>query len=162
GGSTGTAVAAALRYARRLTGGDHLVVALAADTGRNYLSKLFDDQWLAENKLAWDEQPLHSLGDLIRTRGPRTLVTITPEATAEEAIVLMQSTGISQLRVVQHGRPVGSVQEITLARVLHDQGDPKQVIVGDIMAKPLPQLELRTHLDEAYRLLMAGNTGVLA
>src|SRR5207253_11260018 len=63
GGSTGTAVAAALRYARRLTGSDQLVVALAADTGRNYLSKLFDDKWLAENKLAWDEQPPHSLGD---------------------------------------------------------------------------------------------------
>src|SRR6185369_11249252 len=45
GGSSGTAVAAALRYARRLTGGDHLVVALAADTGRNYLSKFFDDRW---------------------------------------------------------------------------------------------------------------------
>jgi len=45
---------------------------------------------------------------------------------------------------------------------LRDHGDPRQVTVGEIMAKPLPQLELRTHLDEAYRLLMAGNTGVLA
>jgi cystathionine beta-synthase len=162
GGSTGTAVAAALRYARRLTGGDHLVVALAADTGRNYLSKFFDETWLADNKLAWDEQPPHSLGDLIRTRGPRTLVTISPEATTEDAIELMQSAGISQLPVVQNGRAVGSVQEITLARVLHDNSDPKRVTVGEIMAKPLPHLELRTHLDEAYRLLMAGNTGVLA
>jgi cystathionine beta-synthase len=51
---------------------------------------------------------------------------------------------------------------VTLARVLHDRGDPGQVTVGEIMAKPLPQLELRTHLDEAYRLLMAGHTGVLA
>src|SRR5690348_10038705 len=42
GGSTGTAVAGALHYARRLTGSDHLVVALGADTGRNYLSKFFD------------------------------------------------------------------------------------------------------------------------
>src|SRR6201984_3012278 len=52
GGSSGTAVAAALRYARRLTG-DHLIVALCADTGRNYLSKCFDDKWLADNKLTW-------------------------------------------------------------------------------------------------------------
>src|SRR5215831_12908008 len=50
GGSSGTAVAAALRFAQRLTA-DHLVVALCADTGRNYLSKFFDDDWLAENKL---------------------------------------------------------------------------------------------------------------
>src|SRR5438046_847615 len=53
GGSSGTAVAAALRYARRLTG-DHLVVALCADTGRNYLSKLFNDDWLAESRLVRD------------------------------------------------------------------------------------------------------------
>src|SRR5229473_2605268 len=48
GGSSGTNVAAALRYARRLTA-DDLVVALVCDTGRNYLSKFFDDKWLAEN-----------------------------------------------------------------------------------------------------------------
>ena len=40
--------------------------------------------------------------------------------------------------------------------------DPKTVAVGEIMARPLPTLDVRTHLDEAYRLLMAGHTGVLA
>src|SRR5262249_29218291 len=50
GGSSGTGVGAALRYARRL-GKEHLVVALCADTGRNYLSKFFDERWLAENNL---------------------------------------------------------------------------------------------------------------
>src|SRR5437763_4235264 len=79
GGSTGTNVAAALRYARRLTG-EHLVVALVPDTGRNYLSKFFDDAWLAENKLALNVQPSHSIGDLLRTRGRRQLVTVTPES----------------------------------------------------------------------------------
>jgi cystathionine beta-synthase len=161
GGSSGTAVAAALRYAQRLTG-DHLVVALCADTGRNYMSKFFEDAWLAENKLLWNVQPAHSVGDLLRTRGPRPLVTINPEATAGAAIDLLQSAGISQLPVLQDGKPVGSVQEVTLARLLHDDSDPKQVTVGEIMAKPLPQMDVNTHLDEAYRLLLAGNTGVLA
>jgi cystathionine beta-synthase len=54
------------------------------------------------------------------------------------------------------------VQEVTLARILHDSRDPDTVPVGEIMAKPLPQLEVSTHLDEAYRLLLSGNTGVLA
>ncbi|HLN31940.1 MAG TPA: cystathionine beta-synthase [Gemmataceae bacterium] len=161
GGSSGTAVAAALRYARRLTG-EHLVVALCADTGRNYLSKCFDDAWLAENKLLWNAQPIHSIGDLMRTRGTRQLVTINPETSAAEAIELLQSVGISQLPVLQDGKPVGSVHEVTLARVLHDDRDPAEVKVGEIMAKPLPQLDPTVHLDEAYRLLMAGNTGVLA
>jgi cystathionine beta-synthase len=46
--------------------------------------------------------------------------------------------------------------------VLHDNSDPTVVTVAEIMAKPLPQLDVSTHLDEAYRLLLAGNTGVLA
>jgi cystathionine beta-synthase len=74
----------------------------------------------------------------------------------------MQSAGISQLPVLQDGKPVGSIQEVTLARVLHDERDPAQVTVGEIMARPLPQVETTVHLDEAYRLLLAGNTGVLA
>src|SRR5207244_304118 len=56
GGSSGTAVAAALRFARRL-GPEHLVVVLCADTGRNYMSKLFDDQWLRENNLLTEVKP---------------------------------------------------------------------------------------------------------
>jgi cystathionine beta-synthase len=161
GGSSGTAVAAALRYARRLDN-QHLVVALCADTGRNYLSKCFNDDWLAENRLLQDAEAPHSIGDLIRTRGPRQLVTVRPAATAASAIELMQNAGISQLPVLQDGKPVGSIQEVTLARVLHDHTDPGQVSVSEIMAKPLPQLDVAVHLDEAYRLLMSGNTGVLA
>jgi cystathionine beta-synthase len=161
GGSSGTAVAAALRYAQRL-GSEQLIVALCADTGRNYLSKFFDDDWLKENNFAWSVQPAHSIGDLLRTRGPRKLVTVSPESTAATAIELLESAGFSQLPVLQEGKPVGSVQEVTLARVLHDHTDPSQVTVGEIMAKPLPQLDVTVHLDEAYRLLLAGNTGVLA
>src|SRR5881628_1117340 len=69
GGSSGTAVAAALRFAQRLTA-EHLVVALCADTGRNYLSKFFDEDWLKTNKFIWDVQPAQSIGDLLRSRGP--------------------------------------------------------------------------------------------
>ena len=40
--------------------------------------------------------------------------------------------------------------------------DPETIRVGDVMARPLPQVDVRVHLDEAYRLLLAGNSGVLA
>lgn len=161
GGSSGTSVAAALRYARRLTA-EHLVVALGSDTGRNYLSKLYDDNWLRENKLMLAEQPAHSVGDLLKNRGARPMVATQPEATVESAIQLLQTSGISQLPVLDDGKPVGSIQEVTLARVLHDNVDPNKINVGEIMAKPLPQLDVTVHIDEAYRLLLAGNTGVLA
>ena len=161
GGSSGTALAAALRYARRL-GPDDLVVVLCPDTGRNYLSKFFDDEWLAQNNLQETTTPADTVGDLLHARGPRALVTINPEAPAAQAVDLMRATGISQLPVLSEGRAVGSIQEVTLARLLHDGTDPATVPVGDIMASPLPQVEIVVHLDEAYRLLLAGHTGVLA
>lgn len=161
GGSSGTNVAAALRYAQRLTAKD-LVVTIVCDTGRNYLSKFLDDAWLAENHLLWDEQPAHTIGDLLRLRGPRQLASIGPEATADAAINQLQSASISQLPVLQDGKPVGSIQEVTLARLLHDNVDPAKVTVGEMMARPLPTLDVSVQLDEAYRLLLSGNTGVLA
>ena len=161
GGSSGTAVAAALRYARRLRA-DDVVVALCPDTGRNYLSKVYDDAWLAENGLLDAPPPPQTVGDLLRSRGPRTLASVSPEATAAEAVELMQAAGISQLPVLSDGRSVGSIQEVTLARLLHDEPDPQAIRVGTIMARPLHQVDVAVHLDEAYRLLMAGNSGVLA
>jgi cystathionine beta-synthase len=161
GGSCGTALAAGLRYARRLAKED-LMVILCPDTGRNYMSKMYDDAWLAANHLQWKPDTLQTVGDVIRRKGDRPLITISPEATAADAINMLQTSGISQLPVLKDGKPVGGVQEVTLARVLHDQRDPATVLVGEIMASPLPTLDVATHIDEAYRLLLAGNTGVLA
>jgi cystathionine beta-synthase len=160
GGSSGTNVAAALRYARRLQPGQ-IVVTIICDTGRNYLSKFFDDAWLAANNLTTTEQVVSTAGDLLRHRGGRQLVSISPDANVAEAIDLMQSAGISQLPVLKDAQAAGSIQEVTLARVLHDREDPATVRVGDVMARPLPQVDRTVHLDEVYRLLLSGNTGVL-
>ena len=161
GGSSGTNVAAALRYARRL-GPEHLVVTIGCDTGRNYLSKFFDDNWLAENQLTYRQTQRHSVADLLQRRGPRQLAVIHPDATADAAIHLMERLGVSQLPVLEQGRAIGSIQEITLARLLHDGRDPTQVTIREVMARPLPLVDLHTDLDEVYRLLLAGYSGVLA
>src|SRR4051794_19764999 len=75
GGSSGTALAAALRYARRLTA-DDLIVVICADTGRNYLSKFFDESWLAANGLKYSPEAPHTVGDLLKKKGERPLLTI--------------------------------------------------------------------------------------
>ena len=90
-------------------------------------------------------------------------MTITPEATVAEAIELMQAAGISQLPVLQRrqaGRqhPGGDAGP----RPARRPRSRARCTVGEIMARPLPQLDVDVHLDEAYRLLLAGNTGVLA
>jgi cystathionine beta-synthase len=161
GGSAGTNVAAALQFARRL-GPDDLIVVIGCDTGRNYLSKFYDENWLREVGLLKDDPPADTIGDLIKFRGPRTLIVTDPDATVAAAIELLQAKGISQVPVLKNGESVGSIQEITLARALHEGVAAEKVKVGDVMARPLPQLPMQTHIDEAYRLLQAGNTGVLA
>ena len=161
GGSSGTAVAAALTYARRLSSED-VVVVICPDTGRNYMSKFFDDDWMAENKFTSTEPAAKTVGDLIRTRGPRVLWSVATDASVAVAVERMQSGGISQLPALKDGLVAGSIQEVTIARLLHDGIDLDAVFVGDVMARPLPQLDLRVHLDEAYRLLLSGNSGVIA
>jgi cystathionine beta-synthase len=126
------------------------------------MSKFFDDAWMAENKLTGEEPPAQSVGDLIQTRGPRALWSVGVDASVLEAVERMQSGGISQLPVLKDGRAVGSIQEVTIARLLHDALDLQAIKVGDVMARPLPQLDVHVHLDEAYRLLLSGNSGVLA
>jgi len=161
GGSAGTNVAAAIQYARRL-GPNDLIVVIGCDTGRNYLSKFYDDNWMRETGLLKDDPNTDNIGDMIKKRGDRPLISIAPNATVNEAIDVLQKRGISQMPVLQDGLAQGSIQEITLARFLHEGHDPNTSLVKDVMAKPLPQMDLSTHIDEAFRLLQAGNTGVLA
>lgn len=160
GGSAGTNVAAAIQYARRL-GPNDLVVVIGCDTGRNYLSKFFDDNWMREAGLLKDDPNMDCIGDLIKKRGKRALISISPDAKVAEAIDLLQRSSISQMPVLKDGQAVGAIQEITLARFLHEGNEPSAMKVESVMARPLPTLDISTHLDEAFRMLQAGNTGVL-
>jgi cystathionine beta-synthase len=79
GGSCGTCVAAALKYAQRL-GPDDLVVALSPDTGRNYLSKVYSDEWMIENGYMASASTLRPVRELLQSREPRELITASPGA----------------------------------------------------------------------------------
>jgi cystathionine beta-synthase len=160
GGSCGTCIAAALKYARRLTK-DDLVVALSPDTGRNYLSKLYSDEWMIEHGYMASPAQTRTVRELIAQRGPREVITVSPEQTGEEAIQLFREHDISQVPVVEDGKVVGALREITLAKMLHDGNDPRHISVRTIMARPMPAAEDTTDVDEVYRLLMSGSSGVI-
>jgi cystathionine beta-synthase len=162
GGSAGTAVAAALRYAERLTPAD-LVVAVLPDTGRNYLSKFYDDAWMRANGFDSDgaSQPA-TAADVLAVRARQNVLTLTPNHTVHDAIEMCQTNAISQIPIAEGDRSVGAIQEVTLARLLHS-GDASQrhAKLRDVMARPLPEVTGGTAVDEVYRLLMAGHTGVV-
>jgi cystathionine beta-synthase len=158
GGSCGTAMAAALRYARRL-GPNDLVVVLCPDTGRNYLSKLYSDEWMIERGFMKPAVKPHTVAELLARRGNVPIIAVGPDDKAEEAIGLLRRHGISQLPVIEDGKVIGQIRELTIARLLHQQTDPRQVPVREIMGRPMPTLDVHTDLDEVYRLLSSGHSG---
>ncbi len=160
GGSCGTAMAAGLRYAQRC-GPKDMIVVLCPDTGRNYLSKLYSEEWMIENGFMKSAGRPHTIGELLARRGNVPLIALGPDDRAEEAIVLLRRHGISQMPVVEDGKVIGGIRELTLARLLHSRTDPRQVPVREIMARPMPTVDEHVDIDEVYRLLSAGHSGVV-
>jgi len=161
GGSAGTAVSAALKYARRLEPGK-VVVVLLPDTGRNYLSKFLSDSWMEENGFSETARARVSAGDVLRAKHSLVpLISVGPDEAAIEAVAVLEQHGISQMPVIDESRAVGSINEVILAKALHDGLDPRSTPVAAIMGAPLPQVDEATDISEPYRLLLAGHCGVL-
>jgi cystathionine beta-synthase len=125
GGSTGTAIWAALSVGRDL-GPDDVVVVLIPDSGRGYLSKLYDDDWMTDHGF------LRARGETVEAvlanKGDRLppLVHVHPEETVRAAIAILEEYGVSQVPVVKAEPPlalaevVGSVTDrLLLERSLH-------------------------------------------
>jgi cystathionine beta-synthase len=118
GSSSGTLLAAALRYCREQTEPKR-VVTLVCDTGSRYLSKVYNDSWVAEQGLA--ERKLHGdLRDLI-ARTPGDAVTVGPADTLLTAYNRMRQADVSQLPVLDDGRLIGLVDESDLLEAVEDR-----------------------------------------
>jgi cystathionine beta-synthase len=117
GSSSGTLLAAALKYCRAQTTPKR-VVTLVCDTGAKYLSKVYDDSWLAEQGLA-DRPVRGNLSDLvIRRQQDGSTVTVAPDDTLATAYKRMRQADVSQLPVVAGGRLVGIIDESDLYAAL--------------------------------------------
>ena len=147
GGSCGMAVAAALRVAAPL-GPDDVVVVLLPDSGRGYLSKLFNDEWLADfGFLARDSEDT-TVGDVLsrKTDSLPELVHVHPTETVREAIDILREYAVSQVPVVQAEPPVmaaevvGSVVERDLLDALFAGRASLADRLDKHMSPPLPQL----------------------
>ena len=143
GGSGGTAIAAALRIAESLPP-EAVVVVHIPDSGRGYLSKLYDDGWMADHGFLRASGP--TVGDLLRGRDPDLplLVHTHPDETVRTAIDILREYGVSQMPVVKHEPPVvlaeviGAVDERDLLKAAVDDPTVLDQPVRDVMGPPLP------------------------
>jgi cystathionine beta-synthase len=170
GGSTGTAMWAALQLAKEWDASKTIVV-LFPDTGRGYLSKVFNDDWMRENGFL-DRLPRAArVRDLLAHVGRElpALVTVPASTSVRQAIVLLQQYSISQLPVSRDTTElstvhslVGSIQERSLLERLFSQPDALDQPVERIMDRPFPLVDVNEEVERVVPALLANNTAVLA
>ena len=145
GGSCGMAVAAALRAAAGL-GADALVVVLLPDSGRGYLSKLFNEDWLARMGLRRPTADGVRVQDVLDASGDKTaLCCLAPGETLATAAKVMAETGTARLLVAQAAEPrlaeiLGCVTEAGLARALAADAGALDEPVRAHLDPPLPTI----------------------
>jgi len=175
GGSAGTAMVAAREVVRDLAatdeGRDAVVVVLLPDSGRSYLSKVYNDEWMRANGLLTTTGAVVRVNEVLRAshRG-RELPDVVLARTTDRvgaAIDLLQLYGISQLPVSE--RPtgdevdgiVGSVSEKGLLDRAYRDPTVVERTVGEVMDPPLPTIDLGASLDDAFALLSGGAPAVV-
>jgi cystathionine beta-synthase len=162
GGSSGTAVAAALKYAQRLKEPKYIVVLLP-DTGRNYLTKMYSDAWMQENGF-WQGKEIKTtkVKEIVtRKKDIPPVISVDSQDILSKAVKVMHEYSISQLPVIDHGKVVGSLNEASLMKVLHDGVEFTKQEIFAVMGQPLPALDEDVDVSEAYRLLLSGTTGII-
>jgi cystathionine beta-synthase len=170
GGSSGTTVHAAIEIAKNL-GPDATILAMLPDSGRSYLSKFLDDNWMLEHGFLERHGPPDTVERVLAFKhsgnGMPDLVTCEPHEKLGAAIELMQRYGISQLPVVRNSPAetladmIGSLNERTLLDRIFRNPDALGEDVAAAMQSPLAAVDMRDSVDEVFADLREKNQAVV-
>jgi cystathionine beta-synthase len=169
GGSAGSTVWAALQVARRFDAGG-TVLAMIPDSGRSYMSKFYDDNWMLEHGFVERQAPTPTVEEVLRAKHGAEmppLVTIAAHEKVGAGIDTMQRYGISQLPVVRDGQcdsladVIGSLQDRALLERVFGNPDAVHEDVAAAMQPPLAAVETSATLDDVFGTLSGGANAVV-
>jgi cystathionine beta-synthase len=168
GGSSGSTIAGALVYAQGLDA-DARVLTVLPDSGRSYLSKFLDDNWMIEHGFLERSAPAPTVRELLRAKGGDTpaLLTISAHQKVAEAIAVMEQYSISQLPVVRDGEVsslsdvIGSLQDRALLDLVFKNADALHEDVAVAMQGPLTTIDADESVDEIVTALTGGVNAVV-
>jgi cystathionine beta-synthase len=158
GGSGGTAVAAALRLSERL-GPEDLVVVLVPDSGRGYLSRVFNDEWMAGYGFLTSPGPV--VADVLATKEGDVppLIYVQPDEQVRDVVELMHEHDVSQLPVAKGEMPLaaaevqGSIDELRIMDAAFRDPAVLDRSVADVMSPRLPTIGMGQPVELAVQLL---------
>jgi cystathionine beta-synthase len=171
GGSGGTSVWAMLEVAKRRGPGTR-ILTMIADSGRNYLSKFYDDNWMLDHGFLERRAPVPTVEQVLRSKQTEEpdipdLITIVANQKVGEAIDLMQRYSISQLPVIRNGEVdsladvIGSLQDRDLLDRVFKNPDALHEDVAAAMQPPLAAIDADNPLDEVFSALTGRTNAVV-
>jgi cystathionine beta-synthase len=161
GGSSGTAVVAAAKLAKTLPA-EAVVVVMMPDSGRGYMSKIFNDEWMVANGFLAEDKRGATVGDVLRSKEPLPpLITVQDDDVVKNVLDLLRRYEISQLPVLQGTQIVGSVNDVAVMQAVFDRADLLHKSVRAVMGRPFPALDRNVEIDRAYKLLTLANSAIL-
>jgi cystathionine beta-synthase len=150
GGSSGSVIAAAVRLMPSLTEND-LMVIFIPDTGLRYLSKVYNNEWMRDNRYL--EPPVAlTAAEIVQAKTDAgqslALVAAAPSDTVAAALERMQANDFSQLPVFEGGAPVGSLYEDEILSLALEGKDLKKLVVREVMGTPFPVVPATAAIDQ--------------
>jgi cystathionine beta-synthase len=161
GGSSGTAAVAAVKLAKTLPE-DAILVVIFPDSGRGYMSKIFNDEWMIANGFLSEGVRTATVGDVLRGKRPLPqLITVKDTDVVKEALDLLRHYEISQIPVMRGHEQIGSINDVAVMQAVFDQADILHKPVSEVMGRPFPVLDQSEEIERAYKLLTLANPAVV-
>ncbi len=153
GGSAGLNVALSLQVAAEVDDPSACIVTILCDTGERYLSKLFNDEWMAENQML--EIPRRTVLDLLQQKQKESpeLVSVTSVSAVRQALNLMSTWGVSQIPVIDDDQCVGGLIESSLMTLALSQPQSLDRPVREVMEAPFPVVDGAVPADRLASML---------
>ena len=160
GSSTGTLLAAALRYCRQQATPKR-VVTFVCDSGNKYLSKIFNDYWVIDQ--GFIQRPkLGDVRDLITRRyAEGAVMTVAPDDPLLTAFQRMRMVDISQVPVMKDGHAVGILDESDVLMSVHADPEHFRAPVSTAMTSRLETLPVSASLEDVFRVLESGKVALI-
>lgn len=158
GYSAGSCIQGLMQLKDRLKKED-IAVAILHDHGSRYVSKVYNDQWMAERGFF----DVKTFKDVVNARGRQKIITVEPTQTVADAVNLMKQHDIEHIPVIKNnGEPIGSISENGLFQKIFSNPEIKTEKIKNVMEKPIPVVAFDTPVEKLGSLINKENGAVMA
>lgn len=160
GGSSGSAVYAALKISETMNNG--VIVVILPDTGRNYISKIYSDDWMQDHGyIERGVVPIIAKSVLLTKSSFPHILSVLPSSSINDAVDLMRKFEVSQLPVLNDSVPIGSIKEKSILKKLMSNEYTLSSTVDQLMDEPFPLVNENDDISGSQDLISEKNAAIV-